>query len=318
MDIRQIARIDLNLLIALQVLLEERNVSRAAERLHITQPAMSKTLGRLRGVFDDPMFIRSSHGMKPTPKALELEQPLREVLESVGRLVAPSVFDPASYKGEFVIAATETLGVVLLGPLMELLADEAPGIRIRTVTRVERQLEQMAEGNIDFSIQLRYASYGDDFDIVTLIRSRPVALVRRNHPLVGETIEWDKLVSYPFIDFYIPDLDEVAVLQRSTMPVEGFKLPEFTFDTSHMMTALEVVRRTNCVLFVPSFVTINPMVRASIAILPLAAEVIEQGYMLEYLLVSHRRVGRSAPHQWLRDKIVTIMETLEPRGKQLD
>ncbi len=70
MDIRQIARIDLNLLIALQVLLEERNVSRAAERLYITQPAMSKTLGRLREVFDDPLFIRSSHGVRPTPKTL--------------------------------------------------------------------------------------------------------------------------------------------------------------------------------------------------------------------------------------------------------
>ena len=71
METRELSRIDLNLLISLQVLLEEQNVSRAAERLFITQPAMSKTLARLREVFDDALFTRSSHGMRPTPRAPE-------------------------------------------------------------------------------------------------------------------------------------------------------------------------------------------------------------------------------------------------------
>lgn len=76
MDTRTLARIDLNLLVALQVLLEERNVSKAAERLFITQSAMSKTLGRLRELFDDPLFTRSSHGMVPTPRALDIQKKL--------------------------------------------------------------------------------------------------------------------------------------------------------------------------------------------------------------------------------------------------
>ena len=76
MDTRELAKIDLNLLIALQILLEEKNVSRAAERLFITQPAMRKTLSRLRQVFDDALFTRSGHGMQPTPRATELEKDL--------------------------------------------------------------------------------------------------------------------------------------------------------------------------------------------------------------------------------------------------
>jgi DNA-binding transcriptional LysR family regulator len=310
MDIRQLARIDLNLLIALQVLLEERNVSRAAERLFITQPAMSKTLGRLREVFDDPLFIRSSHGVGPTPKALELERPLREVLESVGKLVAPSAFDPASYHGEFVIAIHENVGTVIMGPLMALLAHEAPGIRLRTVTRLEQQLEQLAEGKLDFSIHLRYVYYDDDYDIVCLTQTKLVALVRINHPLVGDTAEWEKLVAYPFIDFNIPDLDEIASFQRKALPGEGLAELEFSFDTDHLMTALEVVRHTNSILMVPSFITCNPLVHSSIAMLPLPGE----GFTLDYVLVSHRRIAGSAPHQWLRQKIEAMVNKLEPRG----
>ena len=78
MDTRELAKIDLNLLISLQVLLEEHNVSRAAERLYITQPAMSKTLSRLRTVFNDPLFTRCSHGMQPTPRAMEIALGLPE------------------------------------------------------------------------------------------------------------------------------------------------------------------------------------------------------------------------------------------------
>jgi DNA-binding transcriptional LysR family regulator len=195
---------------------------------------------------------------------------------------------------------------------MEQVVVEAPGVRLRTVTRVEQQLEQLAEGNLDFSIHLRYTRYSDDYDIVSLTRSRAVALVRNDHPLVGESIEWGKLAAYPFINFYIPDLDEIAVFQRQTLPFEGFVEPEFAFDTSHLMTALEVVRRSNCILIVPAFVTHSALVRASIAMLPLPLISVE----LEYLLVSHRRVARSAPHQWLRRKIEAVVNNLQAPGRK--
>ena len=76
MDAKVLARIDLNLLVALQHLLEEESVTKAAERLFITQPAMSKTLHRLRETFDDPLFVRSGRGLSPTPRAVELKKQL--------------------------------------------------------------------------------------------------------------------------------------------------------------------------------------------------------------------------------------------------
>ena len=83
MDAKLLSRVDLNLLVALQVLIEEQSVTRAAERLFITQPAMSKTLQRLRELFDDPLFIRSGRGLVPTPRAVELEKKLPLVLSSM-------------------------------------------------------------------------------------------------------------------------------------------------------------------------------------------------------------------------------------------
>lgn len=80
---KRLSKIDLNLLIALEVLLEERSVTRAAQRLFITQPAMSKTLQRLRDLFNDPLFTRTAHGLVPTPKAADLQQPLVAILEQL-------------------------------------------------------------------------------------------------------------------------------------------------------------------------------------------------------------------------------------------
>lgn len=89
-------QLDLNLLKALAMLLDERNVTRAAQRLGVTQPAMSAMLNRLRDAFGDPLFIRAQRGLVPTPRALELVEPLRQIISDVSTLLQPVRFDPAS------------------------------------------------------------------------------------------------------------------------------------------------------------------------------------------------------------------------------
>ena len=89
-----IRKIDLNLLVVLDALLDERNVTRAAQRLGYTQPTISGMLARLRDLFGDPLFVRAQRGLIPTPRALALAGPLRELIEDSRRLVARDVFDP--------------------------------------------------------------------------------------------------------------------------------------------------------------------------------------------------------------------------------
>ncbi len=105
MDIRELGRLDLNLLVALEALLEERSVSKAAERLFISQSAMSKTLGRLRELFDDPLFIRKAGGMVPTPRAEQVAGHLPQVLQAVQEMIRPADFDPLTFDGEFTVMA---------------------------------------------------------------------------------------------------------------------------------------------------------------------------------------------------------------------
>ena len=122
-----LSRIDLNLLVAFQVLMQEKNVTRAAERLFVTQPAMSKTLNRLRNLLDDELFVRSAHGLTPTPKSQNLEQPISKILNQLTELmVSNQEFDPANTTATISIATLGTSANVGLPSFLDKLRIQAP------------------------------------------------------------------------------------------------------------------------------------------------------------------------------------------------
>ena len=106
---RDIARLDVRLLLAFEALAAERNVTRAAERLGLTQQGMSGQLSRMRELFDDPLFVRARGGVVPTPRAEELEAVVRAALAGLEPLISPGRFDPATFDGDATIAATDYL-----------------------------------------------------------------------------------------------------------------------------------------------------------------------------------------------------------------
>lgn len=323
MDTRQLAKIDLNLLVALQVLLEECNVSNAADRLFVTQSAMSKTLGRLRDVFGDPLFTRSSHGMVPTPRALDIQKSLTRLLNDVQGLVAPQEFDPSSHRAEFRIAIPEYVGMAILPQLIERLQQEAPRMRIVAITRIEHQLDLLASGDLDFAIHVKHAHYGGEFEVDTIASLPPVLLVRQGHPLR----RWKKEISsledlryvvsnYPQVGLYVPDLDEVDTGQQLPSEIRAARSEvEVVFETSHMFSAIEVVRRTNCVLFGPPFITRHPALGTGVTSLKIQYG---EGRTIEYVMAMHKRVAASAPHVWLRKKILELVKKLEKREQSGD
>ncbi len=305
MDTRQLSRIDLNLLVALQVMLEERNVSRAAERLFVTQSAMSKTLGRLRDLLDDPLFTRSPHGMVPTPRAESLQTELACLLQGVQALVTEKAFEPSRYEGEFVIAIAEYIGVSLLPALMEVLQTEAPGMRIKVLSRIESQLEELEAGSLDFAVHMQRNHYGDEFTVHSLGSMPPILLARQGHPLTNEDITWQCLVDWPHVSLFVPDLEELAFMRQQTSFARYESQIKEVFETSHLFTAFEVVRRTDCLMAAPPLLVSHPQLRSGIRLLPFpeGSEI-----NINYMLVAHQRTANSAAHSWLQGKIMQIVD----------
>ena len=306
MDTQNLYKVDLNLLVALQALLEERSVSRAAERLHITQPAMSKTLARLRELFADPLFTRSSRGMQPTPRAQELATELGVALHDIARLVTGSHFDPYTYSGEFTLALSEYIGVALLPSLIQRLHQAAPRLSIRTITRAENQLFQLATGSLDFAIHIAQAHYPDEFRTQVLGTAPSGILVREGHPLCQGEISWERLALYPVIRVYVPDLEQAELARTSEAFMRVRHPQQGSLETSHLMTAMEVLRNTDYFLPGPAYVLQNSHTTNGIVALrtPPGSD-----YTLKYMLVAHRRTGHSPMHQWLWDQVLdTIRE----------
>jgi len=184
--------IDLNLLVALDTLLAERNVTRAARRLNLSQPALSAQLARLRILFGDPLLLPAARGMTPTRRALELQEPLRQALEEVrGVLVAGSAFDPAAARLRVGIAASDYGQVAVLLPLLRDLAIEAPGL-----TLAWRNLDaaalmaQMERGEVDLALMTPETA-PERLRIRPLYDERYVVILRRGHPAARGGLDLD-------------------------------------------------------------------------------------------------------------------------------
>jgi DNA-binding transcriptional LysR family regulator len=315
MDTRELGRIDLNLLISLQILIEERSVSRAAERLNITQPAMSKTLSRLRILFDDPLFTRSSRGMQPTPRATELAAGLRATLGDIANLLTRSRFDPETFNGEVVLALSEYIGVVLLPGLMEVLARQAPRLRVRVITRIENQLEELARGNLDFAIHIKQAHYGADYRVNDLGGSPPAILVRSEHPLVGTVVTWDSLARFPLISLYVSDWEQLEFQRNAAAVIPIADHPLGSLEISDLLTALEVLRQTDFFMPAPAYLLQQEHATAGITGLTIPRE---SKLSINYALVTHQRTANSPLHNWLWEQITcTIADLRAPLQRKL-
>ena len=147
-----LATVDLNLLVAFEALMEERHVTRAAERIGLAQPSMSSALRRLRALFADEWFLRAGAGMQPTERALALAGPIGEALRQIRGALAPDRgFDPATARRRITIAATDYGDLVLVPELTRLLRMEAPGIdlAVRPLTDPTVALAKLERGELD-------------------------------------------------------------------------------------------------------------------------------------------------------------------------
>ena len=175
--------LDLQHLRVLDVLLRERSLTRGAKVLDVSQPALSKTLARLRRYFDDPLFVRVSHSMEPTPKALSLAEPVRNLLEQMRALRGDHVvFDPKTSTRTFQFCVVDAGVIKLLPPLINRVASEAPNVRLRVMQLDGEHLESWLEtGTIDFAMG-SFPSLVKGIRRQFLWTEQYVSVVARGHP----------------------------------------------------------------------------------------------------------------------------------------
>lgn len=189
--------LDLNLLLTLHVLIEERQVSRAASRLGVTQPAVSHALGRLREQFGDPLLVRRGKDMVLTPRALDLAGPLRQVLSSIQQMTGPAGFDPQKARGTLRIATTDYGLAIVLPHVLSELAQAAPQLSIAYSDLSEDMFDHLKNGFLDLALTGQ-ASYRD-MQSEALFTERFVLVTRADHPLVGRPMTVDDFISWPHV-----------------------------------------------------------------------------------------------------------------------
>lgn len=161
-----IESLDLNLLVPLKALLEERHVTNAAEKVGLSQPAMSRALQRLRDMFDDPLLVRGTGGrMTLTARASDLYRPLHDLMQGVGQLIAPPATEPSEMRGEVVIATRDYELVAIMPPMISRVTAQAPGLTLNLVSMVGDDLSPLEENQVDFVVA------GTDRMLATLSRS---------------------------------------------------------------------------------------------------------------------------------------------------
>ncbi len=178
--------IDLNLLVYLDVLLRERNVTKAAAQLNITQPAMSNGLKRLRTLLNDPILVRTSSGMLPTEAALRMQEPVREILYAIEEMVQPSrEFDAATSEQVFRIMASDYAASTLMPRLLEQLKLHAPNVALDIMTPSDISFHDVDNGKVDLAIN-RFDKLPQSFHQKKLWEDKFSCLIRHDHPLVKD------------------------------------------------------------------------------------------------------------------------------------
>lgn len=305
---------DLNLLPTLSALLEERNVTRAAERLSLGQPAVSAALARLRRHYDDPLLVREGRVYRLSSLAEALVEPVREAMTAVERCVAaPRGFDPASDARSFTVAASDYFSTVFLRPLLARLAHEAPGVRLQLVPIRGGLGEALRRGSVDLALlPTELATTMLDLERQMLYRERFVLVADRDHPALIGRVELDASTPGTPIDLglfqrlpFVMFAGELPFVVERKLHEQGIEL-RVDVTTEAFVAAPLLLPGTELVSFVPERLA---RLVAGPAHLALYASPVDIGDIVEAMYWSPRRTDEAA-HRWLRTRITAEAQRL--------
>ncbi|RQR26489.1 LysR family transcriptional regulator [Burkholderia sp. Bp9142] len=295
--------VDLNLLVIFDALMRERNVTRAALRIPMSQPAMSNALVRLRHLFKDDLFIRSGGTMEPTPRAMELGESIRQILRQTERLMSSDVnFDPATAQREFTARMSDLVGCLVLPQILAALSEKAPGVTLDILhMSPERTIRALESDQLDFalSMQLQHASN---------IRSQPlfmdqmVCVMRADHPLAQGEVTLERFLEADHLRVAMSPTDIRFV--DNVLADQGYAR-KVVAKVPHWLLIPPILRESQLIA------VISGKLAARFASEPLAVRPLPfPSEPFSWDIYWHRRNDNSVTHKWMRDLIVETCTTL--------
>lgn len=293
-----ISRVDLNLFTVFEAIYTEGSVTRASQKLNLTQPAISHALGRLRQMFGDPLFVRQGHAMVSTPLARNLIEPVRRALRGLEvTLNGLHEFDPASMPKHFNIALRDVLEATILPPLMRRVRENAPLVDIAASHVDRRELEsELAAGTLDGAIDV-LLPLANDIMRTRIYQDSTVVVVRQGHPEIDGALD---------IDTYLKQDHILASSRRRGPGLEDFELSRFGLERrlrlrcQHYFAACRVVSQTDMILTMPGRYAHIANQQFGNQILPFPLEV----PAFDVFLYWHANVDNDPANRWFREQVM--------------
>jgi LysR family nod box-dependent transcriptional activator len=302
--------LDLNLLIALDALLTDRNVTRAAERIHISQPGMSGALQKLRHHFSDPLLERIGRNLELTARARALADPVKTILSQIRDLNdQPNEFEPAQARRVFRISATTYCCELLATPLISRLREIAPMVSVQFEELSPDTADRILNGQIDFAITIfarlvdKLQSDQEVLHSTKLFADQFVVAIAKNHAHAEDTISLDELCDMRYVETrfggVIAGVSEQLWQNQPKQPHTCAWLPNFQL-------TLDTVGQTDMATILPSLLVRLQGERYKVRSLPVPFDM----PVLEERLYWHRRNDNDAGHLWMAKTLEQVVEGL--------
>jgi DNA-binding transcriptional LysR family regulator len=295
----KLAALDLNLLVVFDAIMRDRSVTRAGQRLGLSQPAMSHALTRLRHMLKDELFVRSPGGMMPTPRAEELATPIRIALDGLQQSLEPDQFDPSKATTTFRIAVDNYAAIVLVAPIAAHVARIAPGVRLdfRPSGTLE-VLEQLDRSELHLAMG-PLGVQGERFSRRRLLQDQFVVVHRKDHPSAkAREFSTEKLATLPQLEIssaqFGPDSAETGPGRSKPGPKPAMRAP--------FLSAAQILATSDMVSVLPLNVAKN-MTRSHHLVF---RRLSRSPKPIEAAMVWLRRLDNQPAHAWLRDVISRV------------
>lgn len=283
---------DLNLLLALDVLLAESNVARAAERLRLSPSAMSRTLARLRETMGDPLLVRAGRGLVPTPRAIELRKRISQSVTEVVAILQPAELLKLEQLHRTFTLRTSDGFVENFGPaLINRIRKEAPGVRLRFLSKPDKDSAPLRDGSVDLETGVVAKAMGPEVLTQGLFRDRYVGAVRLGHPLSKGRITPARYAAGQHVLFSRRGLDR-GTIDDALEPL-GLKRDIVTI-VGGFSTALALARGSDLIASVPERHTSTLRAGMFCFTLPISPP------EFTVSMLWHPRLDADAAHRWLR------------------